>query len=138
MRPVIKEGHAPQPYNIETSLVYAVACILSQWKEEVNREKESLTQRLIEEGRNKTIIGNLFSQWKKRPRPEEKVTGILNEIEEKNREIMTLSEQMNDCLLYTSAIYCGGYDFYAGLFCYGRAFDDCFFYQCDGAEQTGG
>ena len=75
---------------------YAVACILSQWKEEVNREKESLTQRLIEEGRNNTIIGNLFSQWKKRPRPEEKVTGILNEIEEKNREIMTLSEQMND------------------------------------------
>ena len=65
-------------------------------KEEVNREKESLTQRLIEEGRNNTIIGNLFSQWKKRPRPEEKVTGILNEIEEKNREIMTLSEQMND------------------------------------------
>lgn len=96
MRPVIKEGHAPQPYNIETSLVYAVACILSQWKEEVNREKESLTQRLIEEGRNNTIIGNLFSRWKKRPRPEEKVTGILNEIEEKNREIMTLSEQMND------------------------------------------
>lgn len=67
MRPVIKEGHAPQPYNIETALVYAVACILSQWKEEVNREKESLTQRLIEEGRNNTIIGNLFSQWKKRP-----------------------------------------------------------------------
>ena len=39
---------------------------------------------------------------------------------------------------YYFAIYCGGYDFYAGLFCYGRAFDDCFFYQCDGAEQTGG
>lgn len=32
----------------------------------------------------------------KETRPEEKVTGILNEIEEKNREIMTLSEQMND------------------------------------------
>ena len=41
MRPVIKEGHAPQPYNIETALVYAVACILSQWKEEVNREKKA-------------------------------------------------------------------------------------------------
>ena len=26
MRPVIKEGHAPRPYNIETALVYAVAC----------------------------------------------------------------------------------------------------------------
>ncbi|MFQ9390158.1 MAG: hypothetical protein ACLR1V_16410 [Coprococcus sp.] len=84
MRPVIKEGHAPQPYNIETSLVYAVACILSQWKEEVNREKESLTQRLIEEGRNNTIIGNLFLNGKETP-SEEKVTGILNEIEEKEQ-----------------------------------------------------
>ena len=95
-RPVAREGHAPQPYNIETALVYSVACILSQWRKEMDREKENLTQRLIEEGRNNTMIGNLFSQWKKKPRPEEKVTGILNEIEEKNRAIVTLSEQMND------------------------------------------
>ncbi len=71
MRPVIKEGHAPQPYNMRRACLCG-ACILSQWKEEVNREKESLTQRLIEEGRNNTIIGNLFPNGKKRPRPEEK------------------------------------------------------------------
>ena len=96
VRPVVKEGHAPEPYNIETALVYAVACILSQWKKEMDREKENLTRRLIEEGRNNTMMGNFISQWKKRPRPEEKVAGILNEIEEKNKEIVALSAQMND------------------------------------------
>lgn len=96
MRPVVKAGHAPQSYNIETALVYAVACILSQWKKDVNQEREELNQRLIKEGRNNTIIGNLFSQWKRKARPEEKVTSILNEIEEKNKEMMMLSEQVND------------------------------------------
>ena len=59
--------------------------------------KESLTQRLIEEGRNNTIIGNrFFSMEKETPSGRKSDRHFKRKIEEKNREIMTLSEQMND------------------------------------------
>ena len=98
---VVREGCAPEPYNIETTLVYTIACILSQWKRIQDEEKADLTDRLIEEGRGNTLLGNLFSGWKKMPKPEDKVAGLLGEIEKKDRDITELRRRMNTLISRT-------------------------------------
>lgn len=100
-RPVVREGRSPKPYNIETTMLYAIACILSQWKRNSDAEKADLTERLIEEGRSNTFLGNIFSVWKKMPKPEDKVAGILREIEDKDRNIMELGRHINSLIRQT-------------------------------------
>lgn len=100
---VVKEGCSPEPYNIEVTMIYTIACILSQWKRADDQEKEALTEKLIEEGRGNTLLGNLFSGFKKMPKPETKVAALLESIEEKNRDIRVLNTHIGDLLDKTEA-----------------------------------
>ncbi len=100
---VVKEGCAPEPYNIEATMIYTIACILSQWKKAANEEIEDLTARLVEEGRSNTLIWNIFSDMKKVKRPQEKVAALLEEIETKNQDIMTLDAHIMDLIDKTGA-----------------------------------
>lgn len=94
-RMVAREGCAPEPYNIDVTMVYTIACILSQWKRADNIKKELLTEQMVEVGRGNTFIGNLFAGLQKVRRPEEKVAGLLNEIEDQDRAIHKLDQHIH-------------------------------------------
>lgn len=103
----VKEGCAPEPYNIEAAMIYTIACVLSQWHREYGREREKLESKLIEAGRGNTGFGNLFARmqrkWTKGDKdaiqiPQEVVGGLLQDIEGKIQEIDVLNDKILDLI----------------------------------------
>ncbi len=100
----VKDRHAPQPYNIEKTMVYTIACILSQWKMDADRQQRALRAEYVKASRSNTLLSGVMAKITNREDPKEVVDRKLTEMEEKRRQVAVYMDHIQRIASRTGAI----------------------------------
>lgn len=100
----VKDRHAPQPYNIEKTMVYTIACILAQWKMEADRQQRALRAEYVKASRSNTLLSGLMAKIANREDPKDVVDRKLTEMEEKRRQVAVYMDHIQRIANRTGAI----------------------------------
>ena len=101
---IVKEKHAPEPYNIDKAMIYTIACILSQWRHKANEDYNSQLDEYVRAGRKNNLAGRVLAKVMGREDPKDLVTRKLESVEAKQREIITYISDIQQIARETGAI----------------------------------
>ncbi len=101
---IVKENHAPEPYNIDKAMIYTIACILSQWRYKADKDWNHQMDEYIKAGRKNNPFGRLIAKAMGRDDPKGIVAQKLNDVEEKQREIRTYISNIQQIARETGAV----------------------------------